>query len=805
MDVEIYIILLFFFLFSFALLLIYKNFQKRITSLKKKHKIRLKTLKEESKKFRIFLKNIPAISCSMDKNGKVLFIEGRVNEITGYSKEDFLKGCIFWEDIIVKEDISKIRMIYNDLIKRPGAKYQYSFRIKTKNNSIKWLNRIAENVTDINGDILYIQGITYDITNLKRGEEKIKELYELNDLILNSVVEGIIGVDLNGNIKFINNAAIKMLQYQGLKVLDKNIHELIHKKNIPKEKCFFIKAIKDGRSKKIRSDVFHNSKGDVLDVDVTITPLKKHGKLAGSVICFNDIRERKTFEMEILRLINVIEQADVSIVITDINANIIYVNEAFEKTTGYSYKEAIGKNPRILNSKQHNQKFYKELWNTISNGDTWRGEFINKKKDGTLFYEDAVIFPILDLDGKIINYASIKKDITREKELEERLKLTQKLEAMGQMVGGVAHDFNNILTIISGYTELMLLKNKKDESFFKPVNEIQNAVERAKSLVSQLLTFSRKQIVEPKPVDVGLTIKNIEKMLRRLIPEDIDIEINIQDNLPMIWADDTQIEQILFNLIINAKDAIISKKQSDKKIIKITISEENVSKKIKTVIGFKTKPGKYIKISVYDTGIGIRKDILNRIFEPFFTTKETGKGTGLGLATVYGIVTQNNGFLNVKSEVNKWTQFEVYFPVYKEKKDISSTPPENIIKHKKYTETILFVEDEETILTIGKEGLTNIGYNVITAKNGITGYELYKKNRDKIDLVITDIVMPELDGFEMYKKLKKLNNEIKIIFTTGYIDSNFEKLKKDKNVDFIMKPYNISEINNKIRKLLKGQ
>ena len=803
MRLEIYLII-FIFLLLITFFIIKTLFNKNLKSLKEKHKIRIKELKEESKKFRIFLKNIPAISCSINKNGKVLFIEGKVEEITGYSKEDFLKGCILWENLIIEEDLPKVKIIHNDLINKPGSKFQYTFRIKSKNNNIKWLNRIAENVTDSNGEILYIQGITYDITDLKKGEEKVRELNELNELILNSVVEGIIGVDLEGNIKFINNAAIKMLKLHNKPVLGKNIHNIIHKNNIPEEKCFLIESIKKGKNKRIRSDVFYDSEGNPLDVDVTITSLKKQEHLEGGVICFNDIRERKNFEMEILRLINVIEQAGVSIVITDIDGIITYVNEGFEKTTLYMYNEVIGKKPNILKSGKHSKEFYNELWETIKSGKTWHGEFINKKKDGTLFYEDAVIFPIFDLEGGITNFAAIKKDITREKELEERLKLTQKLEAMGQMVGGVAHDFNNILTIISGYTDLLLLKIKKDETYFKPINEIQQAVERAKSLVSQLLTFSRKQVVEPKAIDVGFVIKNIQKMLRRLIPEDINFQLEIPENLPLIWADNTQIEQIIFNLVVNAKDAIIAKNSSEK-LIKITVSEEWITKKFKTVIGFNIKPGKYIKISVYDNGIGIKKDILERIFEPFFTTKEHGRGTGLGLATVYGIVTQNNGFIDIKTEEGKFTQFDVYIPEYKGKSITKSEKDNKYLSTYKYSETILFVEDEEKILTMGKEGLKNLGYNVITAQNGLMGIEMYKNNKEDIDIVITDIVMPEMDGIKMFEKLKEINPDVKVIFTTGYVDNYTEQLKENKNIAFIMKPYTIIDLNSKIRKLLKDQ
>ena len=778
------------------------KYNRKINSLKEHHKIRVKELKEEEKKFKIFLKNIPAISCSTDINSKILFIEGCVKELTGFSKEDFLKGCILWESLIVPEDIEKCKYVLQQLYSVPNANFQYSFRIRTKDGRLKWLQRVAENVTDSKGNIQYVHGITYDITKVKRDEEKIKELYYMNELTLNSVAEGIIVTDLEGNISNINNAAVKMLKLEGENILGKNIHELVHTKNVSKERCYILKAIKEGRSEKVANEVFYNRYGLELDVECSITPLLHGDIVKGGVICFSDIGERKAFERELYKLLSVINQAEVSIVITDLKGNIIYVNKGFEDITGYTFAEVLGKNPKILKSGKHDKEFYKELWHTLTNGETWRGKFINKRKDGSLYYEDGVLFPLVDLEGRIVNYAAIKKEITREVELEEQLKLTQKLEAMGQMVGGIAHDFNNILTVMNGYTELLMMKINETHEFFKPVKGISSAVERATSLVRHLLTFGRKQEIKPQPLDINNIVRELNPMLKRLVPENINFTVKPKEKISLLWADVTQLEQIILNLVINARDAVLAKETDEIKEIIIETDEIYVSHKKARNIPFNIKEGNYVKLSVSDNGIGIKKELLLRIFEPFFTTKGTGKGTGLGLSTVYGIVTQNKGFIDVKSQEGKGSTFEVYLPCYEFPELNENFEKENIELKKNYSETLLFVEDDEEIVKMMKKGLENLGYKIFVAVNGKKGFEIFKKNAEKIDVIVSDIVMPETDGLQMYEKIKSISNKVKIIFTTGYAEKDIYNLKDSQNVLFLNKPYKLSELNEKIREIL---
>ena len=355
-------------------------------------------------------------------------------------------------------------------------------------------------------------------------------------------------------------------------------------------------------------------------------------------------------------LMTAIEQSADGIVITDAQGTIQYVNPAFTRVSGYSREEALGKNPRILKSGKHDEAYYRKLWETILGGEIWQDEITNRRSDGSLYPEQMTITPVRDQRGEITHFIAIKAEVTERKRLEQQLRQAQKMEAVGRLAGGVAHDFNNLLTIISGYSELLLEHPGTVEPLRGYVNEIRNASGRAASLTRQLLAFSRQQVLAPRVLDLNAVVANIEKMLKRLIGEDIDLVTVLAESLWPVKADPGQLEQVLLNLAVNARDAM-------PKGGMLTIETANVEMdRTYAQTHFPLSPGPYVLLAFSDTGIGMDAETQARIFEPFFTTKEKGKGTGLGLATVYGIVKQSGGYIWVYSEVGKGTTFKIYLP-----------------------------------------------------------------------------------------------------------------------------------------------
>jgi PAS domain S-box-containing protein len=382
--------------------------------------------------------------------------------------------------------------------------------------------------------------------------------------------------------------------------------------------------------------------------------IPSNGNMGEAVISVVDLREAKQKEAQLSRLVMAVENAFESIVITAPDASIVYVNPAFEKLTGYSRAEVMGKNPRLLGSGKTSPQDFKAMWTAIRNGEVWRGRFTNRRKDGSEYVEDATVTPVRSPNGRIINYLAVKRDITREIELEQQLLQSQKMEAIGQLAGGVAHDLNNVLQVIHSSSELAIRRVEDSDYRDKKLNDILLASQRGASIVGQLLAFGRRQTFNLQVVDLNEVIRETNKMLERLLREDIQLFVELDPELQSINADSVQITQVLLNLAVNARDAM-----PNGGMLKIQTTN-CLMVPIDGASG--DSGGGFVKLSVVDTGSGIDPAVQPKIFEPFFTTKEVGKGTGLGLSTVYGIVKQSGGEIVLDSKSGHGTRFDIYFP-----------------------------------------------------------------------------------------------------------------------------------------------
>ncbi|MEM4408060.1 MAG: PAS domain S-box protein [Candidatus Caldarchaeum sp.] len=515
-------------------------------------------------------------------------------------------------------------------------------------------------------------------------------------------------------------------------------------------------------------------------------------KLRGVMI---DVTESKKQE-ETLRLQGAaLEDIADTVIITDKNGIIEYVNSSFENLTGYLREEVIGREtPRILKSGAHDDTFYRNLWRTISSGTTFRALFTNRKKTGEVYYEEKTITPLKNAQGDITHYVSAGKDVTQQKKLEEELLHAQKMEAIGRLAGGVAHDFNNILTAALGHCDLLLKKVGRGSPLAKNVTEIKKAIERGKSLTSQLLTFSRKQVTHPKVLNITRLIIDMENMLKRLIGTHIELHTNLDQDLWNTLADESQVEQVILNLVVNSRDAM---PQGGR----ITISTSNAVPPPSCIYATSLQEG-CVKLTVEDTGSGIDPEVMPHIFEPFFTTKEVGKGTGLGLATVHAIVKQSGGHIEVHSEKNKGTRFTVYLPRTEENEERLQQEERKAVAFYGH-ETILVVEDEDAIREIICDFLREKGYNVLAASNGEEALGVCKQFTEPIHLMITDLVMPKIKGNELAELIAPLHPKIKIIYISGYaMDSDLNTRLKEHETEYIQKPFEMEELLSKIRRLL---
>ena len=480
----------------------------------------------------------------------------------------------------------------------------------------------------------------------------------------------------------------------------------------------------------------------------------------------------------------VIDSSFDNIIMTNSKGEIIYVNEAFEKITDYKKEEVIGKRPNILKSNHQNKEFYKDMWEKITSGQIWKGELINRKKNGELYHESAVIFPI-SFEGEI-NFVGIKRDITQEKKLYEQLMRAQKMEAIGTLAGGIAHDFNNILTAILGYSELMLNTTTESDKYYKPAKIINESAKKAAELTKKILTITRKEKLEAKAIQINDIIRDVLEIISHSFPKNIEIVTNLYDAMPQTNADPTQIHQVILNLCVNARDAMPDGGT-------LTIATSLVGTSNGSASDLVDLKGEFIKISVSDTGVGIDAETQQRVFDPFFTTKEKSKGTGLGLYIVHSIVTNHNGYINLYSEPHKGTRFNIYLPLTKlTDKD---TNIECVIF--KGAGVILLIDDEEDVRSVCKDILNALGYDVITATDGKDGIQKYIENKEKITAVILDMIMPRMGGNEVYKTLKDLNPHVKVIISSGFSQEGYagiDKLIKDGALGFIQKPFTLNTL-----------
>ncbi len=507
-------------------------------------------------------------------------------------------------------------------------------------------------------------------------------------------------------------------------------------------------------------------------------------------------RAQETEELEEFK--NIVENAFDSIVITDRKGTILYVNKSFEKISGYTKQEAVGQNPRVLKSGIHDDSFYKELWETILSGKPWVGEFINRKKDGSLYIVSATVFPLFDENGQISHFVSIQRDVTEEKKLYEQLLRAQKMEAIGTLAGGIAHDFNNILTSVLGYAEILKdAIDSENERLCKAVKIIENSAKKGAELANKILNITRKEKLELKVVDLNTVVKDAVELINRSIPKEIEVRVLLSKDLPPVKADPSQLHQVIMNLAINARDAMPEGGV-------LTIKTEKVGMENGASNGIKGENG-FVRLEVSDTGVGIDKDMQSKIFDPFFTTKEKGRGTGLGLYIVHSIIANHGGYINLYSEPQKGTRFSVYLPVSKEKLREEKGITEEELRG---DYTVLVVDDEEEIRELVVDLLEPLGYRVITASNGFEAMERFRERKEEIDLVILDLIMPKMSGTEVFQRLKTIDENVKIIIASGYSNdgiSGIRELIKSGASGFVQKPFTRTALTKAIKEALKEE
>ncbi|MEJ2421688.1 MAG: ATP-binding protein [Acidobacteriota bacterium] len=449
----------------------------------------------------------------------------------------------------------------------------------------------------------------------------------------------------------------------------------------------------------------------------------------------------------------------------------------------------------MLQSGRHSKQFYADMWKTLGRGESWTGFFINRRKDGSLYEEEAVISPVCGGEGSVVGYVAIKRDVTREREMIRKLEKGHRLEAIGRLAGGIAHDFNNLLVAVLGSVELLQKRLPSGVEYQKDLGVIHGAAVRASQLTRQLLAFARHQVLKPVHMDLDRVLADMMPLIQRLIPETIEAAHRNEGPTAWVRADRTQVEQVILNLCVNSRDAMPDGGKLLLETRKVRLDGAYVSDHPWA------RQGDFVVLSVSDTGLGMNRETQDHIFEPFFTTKKDGRGTGLGLAAVYGIVQQHEGLIHAYSEPGEGTTFKVYLPAVAgpaapERESIAAPARGG-------TEVILVVEDEPAVRDVVVDVLLSYGYRILEAENGAAAMEILEDADAEIDLVASDLVMPVMGGVELLKEARRIRPDLPFLFSSGYSESAVRhEFDDEPRVAFLAKPFGVDVLLRTIRRLL---
>lgn len=635
--------------------------------------------------------------------------------------------------------------------------------------------------------------------NTKAGPTGESERIEMAQKILDSAPLGVIEIDLAGKILYGNPAYHDLLRVDnqeliGSSILDRTESEeerkvltdflanMVQDQPLPPPPYFSTRRTKNGGKIGLQVDWNYQRDGE--------------GKLIGFVAVLTNVTERIAAEEALheseTKFRDLVETSQDLIFTFDVEGRFTYLNPAWKDTLGYELQDMLGHHFSEFKSPTTTESVH----GYILEGGTIEGyesEYLSKSNKPVILSFKGK--PLYDKDGVIIGTQGTAVDITKQKQVEKQLLESQKMDAVGQLAGGIAHDFNNLLTAINGYSDLLLDNLRPDDPMHHDLSEIKKAGVRAAALTRQLLAFGRKQILQPKVLDLVEIVAEIEDMLLRLIGEHIDLNFRYDEDLQKIKADPGQIEQVVINLVINARDAMAQGGN-------ITVRLENIALDDQACAALgDLHAGDYAMLSVSDTGSGMNEETLSHIFEPFYTTKGVEKGTGLGLSTVFGIVKQSGGEIKVESEPGKGTIFRIYLPQVEA--PIPAEEIESLSSTIEGNETILLVEDEDIIREMLKRVLERLGYTVLVAQHGGEALRIAENHEGPIDLIVTDVVMPQMSGHELVQRLVPYRSEMSVLYMSGYDDEMVADQGLANSEEwFLQKPFGPKAVGKKIREIL---
>ena len=754
-------------------------------------------LRQSEQEYRTVVDSIRQVIFRADARGRFTFLNAAWTDLTGFAVMDTL-GTPFL-GYVHPDDRARHAEVFQPVAAEGSELVGLEARYVTRTGGVRWVEVFAQLVLDAGGAVTGIFGTLTDITERKRAAEELLGTRARLEHLLVSSPTVIFSAEPTAEqpLTFVSGNVTSALGFRPAEMLvDAGFWEShVHPDDRDRVAAALVQLAADGRHafeyRFLHQDGayrwLHDERGLVRTGDDAI-------EVVGS---WSDVTAAREREQERSRLATVVEQAAEGIVIMTRTGVIDYVNPGCERATGYAAPELLGRTLRMT-LPADDGGFYERVRAALAAGDRWSGSFEGRRKDGGPFHADGSISPVLDESGRLVAYVAVVRDVTREHEIQAQLQHAQKMEVAGRLAGGVAHDFNNVLTIITGRTQILLRRMPADDPRRRDVALIQEAALRAAGLTRQLLLFSRKQAVVPRVVALETVVGDMEKMLHRLIGEDIELALVTEPGTGRVKADPGQLEQVLMNLVVNARDAMPGGGR-----ITITVSNVDVDAALtRRHVGL--RPGPYVVVEVRDTGCGMDAETQRLIFEPFFTTKAPDKGTGLGLSIVYSIVKHTEGEVIVESAPGRGTAFRIFLPRVDATADEAGGAAHGG-RGPRGSETVLIAEDEDEVRALAREVLAERGYAVLEARHGMDALTVAAAHTGPIHLLLTDVVMPQLGGRELATRLTGARPATRVLFMSGYTDDEVVRAAADEasGLNFLPKPFTPAALARKVRETLE--
>ncbi len=758
-----------------------------------RNRIRLSHSQAEERFLKIFRSNPLPICISALADGRILDVNDRFCEFFGYFRDEMLGKTAAALNLYVNPQARDAVLAG---LKKDGHLHNFEVAFQNRDGEVRNV-LLSNEIVTLGEEPVFIKMIT-DITELRQVEEKLRLLAS----IVENSEDAIYSRDIIGRIQSWNSGAEKLFGYTKEEMIGEHVQKLVPPER-ENEFVAIIEKLSEGLSlENFETERMHKD-GRRIPVSLSVSQIKDaNGNFIGASIIARDMTVYKQATKELRdseeRFRQMAENIREVFWMTDVEKNkIIYISPGYEQIWGRSC-ESLYQNPqnwadcispddrtRVLKSAMCNQ----------ANG-TYNEEYKIIRPDGSIRWIWDRAFPVKDATGTAFRVVGIAEDITDRKMLQDQFRQAQKMEAVGRLAGGVAHDFNNILNIIIGYSDMLGAASPDAPTWKDDVEEVRKAAKRAASLTHQLLAFSRQQAMQPRVLDLNSEIEDLTKMLSRLMGEDVRWDSSLAPDLWHVRADPSQIQQVMINLAVNSRDAMPNGGSFSIKTRNSTFFEHSSQSLV--------PPGEYVTLIVSDTGIGMNEETKTRAFEPFYTTKEKGKGTGLGLSLVYGVVKQSNGYIFIDSEEGKGTTFTMHFPKTQEplKKDLGA---KDTLRLGGKAETILVIEDELAVRRLVSRVLNKNGFNVLSAASAKEALSIVELEGAKLTMLLTDIVLPDVRGDEIAKKILSVYPTLKVLYMSGYAGKDFGELNIDEEVAMLAKPFSPDELTQKVRSILDGR